>query len=214
MILIIDYGMGNLRSVEKAFHKLGFSAKVSSQKAELEKAKGIVLPGVGAFGDCIRNLKELGLIERIREFIKAGRPYLGICLGYQILFDESEEFGKSKGLGIFAGRVKKFSDQMPDPSASRGAFLKVPHMGWNQIEKKKEHPVLEGIESGSSFYFVHSYYPVPEDQSLITTETEYGIKFASSIGKGKLFACQFHPEKSQANGLALLKNFGKMVEDK
>jgi len=211
MILIIDYGMGNLRSVEKAFQKLGFPVKVSSRKTEIEEADGIILPGVGAFGDCIRNLKQLDLIEPLKEFIQAGKPYLGICLGYQILFEESEEFGRSKGLGIFQGKVIKFSEQMPDPDAAPGALLKVPHMGWNQIEKKKNHPALEGMESGSSFYFVHSYYPAPKDKSLVATETEYGIKFASSIAQGNLFACQFHPEKSQANGLALLNNFGKMV---
>ncbi len=210
MILIIDYGMGNLRSVEKAFQKLGFPAKVSNSKAELEKAEGIVLPGVGAFADCIKNLQGLGLIEPIVKWIKADRPFLGICLGYQILFEDSEEFGLTKGLGIFKGRVKKFSEAMPDPS-SPGAFLKVPHMGWNQVRIMKDCPVLQGIESGSSYYFVHSFYPAPEDKSLIATETEYGIKFASSIAQGNLFACQFHPEKSQAKGLALLKNFGRMA---
>lgn len=209
-ILIIDYGMGNLRSVEKAFESLGYVVEVSGEGFAFERADGIVLPGVGAFPDCIKNLEERGLIERIKEWVKAGRPFLGICLGYQILFEESEEFGRSKGLGIFGGRVKRFREDMRDPDFE-DAFLKVPHMGWNQIEKKKEHPVLEGIGSGASFYFVHSYYVEPLDKGLITTETSYGISFASSIGEGKVFACQFHPEKSQRNGLALLKNFGKMV---
>lgn len=211
MILIIDYGMGNLRSVEKAFHKLGFPAQVSSSRAEIEKAEGMVLPGVGAFADCVKNLNGLGLIEPITEWIKADRPFLGICLGYQILFEESEEFGPSKGLGIFKGRVKKFPENLPDPQTGPGAFLKVPHMGWNQVKILKDHPVLQGIPSGAGFYFVHSYFVEPLDKNLVATETDYGTAFASGIASGNLFASQFHPEKSQANGLALLKNFGRMV---
>lgn len=208
--MIVDYGMGNLRSVEKAFQKLGFEAKVSASKSALNKAQGVVLPGVGAFRDCVRNLKKLGLVDSLKEWIKSGQPFLGICLGYQVLFEESEEFGLSKGLGIFPGRVKKFSETMPDRQA-QGAFLKVPHMGWNQIQIVQKHPVLKGLKSGSSFYFVHSYFPAPKNKSLIATETEYGIEFASSIAQGNLFASQFHPEKSQANGLRLLQNFGELA---
>ncbi len=212
--MIVDYGMGNLRSVEKAFHKLGYSAQISSQPNDVKKAQGLVLPGVGAFKDCIENLKKMGLIESLVEFIHSGKPFLGICLGYQILFTESEEFGPCPGLGIFKGKVKRFPEDMPDPDAEKGGVLKVPHMGWNQIWIVKEHPVLEGIPSGSYFYFVHSYYVEPEDKAIIATETEYGIKFASSIAYENIFACQFHPEKSQRRGLKLLDNFAKLVYKK
>jgi imidazole glycerol-phosphate synthase subunit HisH len=210
MILIIDYGMGNLRSVEKAFHKLGFAAEVSGDPAALTRAQGMVLPGVGAFADCMKNLQKLGLIEPVTKWIQADRPFLGICLGFQVLFEESEEFGPTKGLGIFSGKVIKFSDTMPDP-ATKGGHLKVPHMGWNTIELAQPTPALEGLQPASSFYFVHSYYPEPADNSLVATWTEYGVRFASSIAAGNLFASQFHPEKSQANGLRLLKNFGELV---
>jgi imidazole glycerol-phosphate synthase subunit HisH len=212
MIVVVDYGMGNLRSVEKAFLKLGHRVKVTSSPKEVEQADGIVLPGVGAFPDCMKNLQKFELINPIRDGIKSGRPFLGICLGYQLLFEESDEFGPCKGLGIFKGRVKRFSDKMPDPDAAKGAFLKVPHMGWNRVEVKKPHPVLEGIESGSFYYFVHSYYVDPEDRSLIATSTDYGIEFASSIAKDNVFASQFHPEKSQKKGLKLLGNFAGLVE--
>ena len=212
MIVVVDYGMGNLRSVEKAFLKLGHRVKVTSSPKEVEQAKGIVLPGVGAFPDCMKNLQKLELVGPILEAIRSGKPFLGICLGYQLLFEESDEFGPSKGLGIFKGGVKRFSDKMPDPDAPKGAFLKVPHMGWNKVEVKKAHPVLEGIGSGSFYYFVHSYYVDPEDKSLIATSTDYGTEFASSIAQGNIFASQFHPEKSQKKGLKLLDNFANLVE--
>jgi len=213
MIVVVDYGMGNLRSVEKAFLKVGRPAKVSSAAKDVEKAEGIVLPGVGAFPDCMKNLERCGLIGPIVEGIRQGKPFLGICLGFQILFEESEEFGPARGLGIFAGRVKRFSDRMKNPDA-QGGFLKVPHMGWNQVEVKNRHPALKGIESGSFFYFVHSYYVEPLDQSLVATATDYGIDFASSIGKDNVFASQFHPEKSQQKGLKLLANFAQMADNK
>jgi len=213
MIVVVDYGMGNLRSVEKAFHKLGWQAKISSEPEEVAEAEGLVLPGVGAFPDCIRNLKELDLMEPLLDFLGTGRPFLGICLGYQILFTESEEFGSSPGLKIFPGRVRRFSEKMPAPEGGE-RFLKVPHMGWNRVEILKPHPVLEGIESGSYFYFVHSYYVEPEDKGLVACETEYGIRFASAIAQDNLFACQFHPEKSQKKGLKLLDNFARLVYKK
>jgi imidazole glycerol-phosphate synthase subunit HisH len=211
MIAVVDYGMGNLRSVEKAFLKLGHRVKVTSLPKEVEAAEAIVLPGVGAFPDCMKNLKKYELIDPILQGIKSGKPFLGICLGYQLLFEESDEFGPSRGLGIFKGKVKRFNEKMPDPDAN-GAFLKVPHMGWNKVEIKQKHPVLEGIESGSFYYFVHSYYVDPDDKSLIATTTDYGIEFASSIAKGNIFASQFHPEKSQKKGLKLLDNFARMAE--
>ena len=212
MIVVVDYGMGNLRSVEKAFLKLGRHVKVSGSPGDVEKAKGIVLPGVGAFPDCMKNLQKFKLTNPILEGIRQGKPFLGICLGYQLLFEESDEFGPCKGLAVFKGRVKRFPDKMPDPDAKKDAFLKVPHMGWNRVQIQKQHPVLAGIEPGSFFYFVHSYYVEPGDKSLIATSTDYGIEFASSIAKDNLFASQFHPEKSQKKGLKLLDNFADLVE--
>jgi len=211
MIVIVDYGMGNLRSVEKGFLRVGYSAMVSSSAKDIENAKGIVLPGVGAFGDCIRNLEKLGLIEVIKEGIYGGKWFLGICLGYQVLFEESEEFVRTRGMGIFKGRVKRFEAEMRD---EEGGFLKVPHIGWNQVEVVKAHPIFEGIESGDYFYFVHSYYVEPMDKELILTTTDYGVRFASGIASKNVIAFQFHPEKSQSKGLVLLKNFAKLVYDK
>jgi glutamine amidotransferase len=214
MIVVVDYGMGNLRSVEKAFLKLGHEVKVTSSPRDVEDAAGVVLPGVGAFPDCIKNLDKFGLINPILNAIKKGKPFLGICLGYQMLFEESDEFGPSKGLGVFAGKVKRFDDRMKDPASQNGSFLKVPHMGWNGVSVQKKHPALEGIASGNFFYFVHSYYVDPKDKGLIATLTDYGINFASSIAKDNVFATQFHPEKSQQKGLKLLTNFVAMVEEK
>lgn len=211
MIVVVDYGMGNLRSVEKAFQKLGHEVKVTGSARELEDARGVVLPGVGAFPDCIRNLERFGLVKPILNAIKSGKPFLGICLGYQMLFEESEEFGPAEGLAVFKGKVKRFSDKMLDPSSGADAFLKVPHVGWNAVQVKKSHPVLQGIDSGSFYYFVHSYYVDPADKSMVTTTTDYGIDFASSIGKDNVFATQFHPEKSRQKGLQLLGNFAKMA---
>jgi len=209
MLVLVDYGMGNLRSVEKAFLKLGYRIKVSSSASEVENASAIVLPGVGAFPDCVKNLDRFGLITPLLNAIKQGKPFLGICLGYQVLFEESEEFGPCQGLGVFAGKVKRFSDHMPDPGSKNGAFLKVPHMGWNAVKVRKKHPALDSIDSGSFFYFVHSYYVAPADQSLVATVTDYGIDFASSIARDNVIATQFHPEKSQHKGLKLLDNFAK-----
>ena len=201
-IVIIDYGMGNLRNVQKSFEWIGFRAKVTRNKKEMEKASAIVLPGVGAFKDCIENLEKFGLIDPLIRSIEKGKPYLGICLGLQILFSESEEFGSQKGLDLIEGRVVKFR---PDPEH------KVPHMGWNTLEKAREVPILQGIENGDFFYFVHSYYVTPKETQWISTFTHYGIQFVSSIWKDNLFATQFHPEKSQQKGLRILENFAKSI---
>jgi len=211
MIAIVDYGMGNLRSVDKAFKKLGFETQVTGDRQEIEKAEGIVLPGVGAFKDCMDNLANLNLIDPIVESIKKGKPFLGICLGLQLLFSESEEFGVHKGLGIIKGRVKRFPTDLSDSGSSNGR-LKIPHMGWNRIKIINKSPIYDGIDDGSYFYFVHSYYVIPEDRNVIATETYYGIKFVSSIWQENIFATQFHPEKSQKMGLMVLRNFGNLVE--
>lgn len=200
MIVVVDYGMGNLRSVQKGFEKVGFEALVSSDAKAIENASKIVLPGVGAFRDCMRNLEERGLAEPVLRQIEKGKPFLGICLGLQLLFDESEEFGVHKGLGVIRGKVRRFSGLN---------HLKVPHMGWNSVKKVKDAPLLAGIEDESYFYFVHSYYILPEEDVAATT-TDYGLEFVSSIWKDNIFACQFHPEKSQSDGLKILKAFGEL----
>jgi imidazole glycerol-phosphate synthase subunit HisH len=202
MIAIVDYGMGNLRSVQKGFERVGYEAEVTRDIGRIASARGVVLPGVGAFHACMENLARFGLVEPIRDAIVKQKPFLGICLGFQLLFSESEEFGKQEGLDLFPGKVVGFH---PDNG------LKVPHMGWNRIEKKKESPFLEGLASGDYVYFVHSFYVVPETSSLIATTTDYGGPFVSSIATDRLFACQFHPEKSQEIGLRILANFGRFV---
>jgi glutamine amidotransferase len=205
MISIIDYGMGNLRSVEKGFLKVGVNVKVTSRPEDIESADGVVLPGVGAFKDCMKELKNLDLIEATVNAIKKGKPYLGICLGLQVLFSESEEFGKCRGLDIFRGKVVKFEF---------GIGLKIPQMGWNVINIRKDNPLYEGIPDKSYFYFVHSYYVAPDEENIVATTTDYGVEFTSSVWKDNIFAVQFHPEKSQALGLQLLKNFGNIVYGK
>jgi len=201
-IVIVDYGMGNLRNVQKAFEKIGSAAKLTRNKNEIERASAIVLPGVGAFKDCMENLEKHGLVEPLLRSVEKGKPYLGICLGLQILFSESEEFGSHKGLNLINGKVVRF---VPGPEH------KVPHMGWNTIEKEKEIPVLQGIESGDFFYFVHSYYVIPDQGQWVSSLTTYGKPFVSSIWKENLFATQFHPEKSQQKGLRILENFVKSI---
>jgi glutamine amidotransferase len=203
-IAIIDYGMGNLRSVQKGLERVGFPAEVTRDATRIEAAAGVVLPGVGAFGACMDNLRTYGLIDTVRHVISRGTPFLGICLGMQLLFEESEEFGPVPGLGIFPGRVVRFPD-MSD--------LKVPHMGWNQIRKLQNPPHLRGIDDGAFVYFVHSYYVVPTDPALTATTTEYGIEFTSAIARDNVFATQYHPEKSQAVGLKILQNFGALVAE-
>jgi len=202
MIAVVDYGMGNLRSVQKGLERAGCDAAVTRDPAKIESARGVVLPGVGAFNACMKNLGKFGLIEPIREIVRRNRPFLGICLGFQLLFSESEEFGRQKGLDLFPGKVVGFQS---------GENLKVPHMGWNQIRKEKDSPFLEGLASGDYVYFVHSFYVVPEDRSVVATTTDYGEPFVSSIATETLFACQFHPEKSQELGLRILANFGRFV---
>jgi len=203
MIAIIDYGMGNLRSVQKGFERAGFEAQVTRDIGQITSARGVVLPGVGAFRACMENLARFELIDPIREVVRQKKPFLGICLGFQLLFSESEEFGLRRGLDLLPGRVVGFKP-------NNG--LKIPHMGWNRIDKKKESPFLEGISTGDYVYFVHSYYVVPEEPSLTSTTTDYGNPFVSSIALDHLFACQFHPEKSQEIGLRILANFGRFVE--
>lgn len=205
-VTIIDYGMGNLRSVQKGFEKVGLSALVTADPREVERADRLVLPGVGAFRDCMENLRQGGFVEPILRHAESGRPFLGICLGLQLLFTESEEFGRHRGLDIIPGRVVRF------PVELRGGedALKVPHMGWNQIAIRRPAPILQGIEDGASVYFVHSYYVVPEEESTVATVTDYGITFCSAVWRDNIMATQFHPEKSQQVGLQILKNFGKM----
>lgn len=198
MIAIIDYDMGNLKSVSKAFTQIGANACVTRDPKKIKEAQKIVLPGVGAFSKCMENLANYGLIEFLKDEIKRGKKFLGICLGFQLLFDESEEFGPSKGLGILPGKVKRFQGK-----------VKVPHIGWNQIRQKKKSILFKEISDESFFYFVHSYYVVPQDPQLIASETDYGISFCSSIEKDNILACQFHPEKSQRLGLKILENFAR-----
>lgn len=202
MIVIIDYGMGNLKSVFKAFRKIGIESKISSDPSDIDKATAIVLPGVGAFRDCIHNLSKLNLMEAILKSIRSGKPYLGICLGLQILFSESEEFGASSGLGIFSGRVVRFPDN----------GLKIPHMGWNTVTIRKRPPLFNDIGDNSFFYFVHSYYVAPQDSSVVAGTTDYGNEFTSMVWKDNIVATQFHPEKSQQLGLKVLKRFGEFVK--
>jgi imidazole glycerol-phosphate synthase subunit HisH len=205
MIAIIDYGMGNLRSVQKGLERAGSEAVVSRDLGQIESARGVVLPGVGAFSACMENLEKFGLIEPIQSVVRRRKPFLGICLGFQLLFSESEEFGPQPGLDLFPGKVVGFR---PDTN------LKVPHMGWNRLEKKMQSPFLEGIASGDYVYFVHSFYVAPEDDSIVATTTDYGEAFASSIATETLFACQFHPEKSQEIGLRILANFARFANSR
>jgi imidazole glycerol-phosphate synthase subunit HisH len=203
MIAIIDYGMGNLRSVQKGFERMGREAVVTRDPRTILDAGKVVLPGVGAFPDCMRNLEEYGLIDAVHKSIVSGKPFLGICLGLQLLFTESEEFGISKGLDIIKGRVIRFK-------GAEFKDLKIPHMGWNSASIKRRPPAMADVPNNNYFYFVHSFHVVPEDKGVVATTTNYGIDFISSIWKDNIFAVQFHPEKSQALGLSILKHFGEM----
>lgn len=203
MIAIVDYGMGNLRSVHKAFEMVGHQAVVTREPKEIDRATHVVLPGVGAFGDCMDNLIHYQLDEPIRRAIHDGKPFLGICLGLQLLFTESEEFGTHEGLKILPGRIRR----IPAPSGTSKGF-KIPHMGWNTISIRQPSPILEGIAPESYVYFVHSYYVLPDDSDVTCTVTEYGVPFVSSVWKNNIFATQFHPEKSQRVGLRIFRNFG------
>lgn len=202
MIAIIDYGMGNLRSVQKALEAVGADARVSSEASVILDADAVVLPGVGAFKDCMDNLEKLGLIEVVQKSIQSGKPFLGICLGLQLLFDESIEFGTVQGLGILPGKVMRF--HLDDPT------LKVPHMGWNTVNVRKPSPLFDSIDAHPYYYFVHSYYVVPEDTGIVATTTDYGGEFVSGIQHDNVHAFQFHPEKSQKQGLAMLEKFARL----
>ncbi|MBM4001828.1 MAG: imidazole glycerol phosphate synthase subunit HisH [Planctomycetes bacterium] len=201
MISIIDYQMGNLRSVQKALEHLGESAQFVSDRSGVLGADKLILPGVGAFADAIAELRRRDLIGPIREVIERGTPFLGICLGLQLLFDVSYEDGEHQGLGILRGDVRRFELSAP---------CKVPHMGWNQVRVLQPCPLLHGIEDGAFFYFVHSYYVTPVDPSVVALQTDYGHPFCSMIARGSLFGTQFHPEKSQRDGLRLLANFAQL----
>jgi glutamine amidotransferase len=201
MITIVDYGMGNLRSVQKGFEKVGAEARITDQPDAVAHADKLVLPGVGAFADAMAGLRARGLVDPILQHIRLDRPFLGICLGLQMLFAKSYEDGEHEGLGVLDGEVVRFA-QRDD--------LKVPHMGWNQLRVRRRAPVLENIADGSHVYFVHSYYVVCRDPELVATETDYAGPFASSVWRGNLFATQFHPEKSQSVGLSLLRNFASL----
>ena len=207
-IAIIDYGMGNLRNVQKAFEHIGVMARISSQAADLEQASGLVLPGVGAFGDAMANLRHTGLVQPLRRLTAGGKPLLGICLGLQLLFEESEEMGVHAGLGILPGRVKRFEQ------AADGVPLKVPHIGWNQLHLTQEgarNALLRGVPDASYAYFVHSYYALSADETHVLATTDYGIDFASVVGAGHVYGAQPHPEKSQEVGLRLLGNYADSV---
>jgi glutamine amidotransferase len=203
-IAIIDYGAGNLRSVEKAFQKVGVDAEITKDKNTIRGAKGIVFPGVGSFDSAISELRTQSLEGVVEEAIALGKPFLGICLGMQHLFESSEE-GKAKGLAILPGSVKKFAF-----AGSPWASLSIPHMGWNRLLFKHKAPIFEGIEEGTMFYFAHSYYAVPKDEMIVATRTDYGIEFVSAVWKDNIYGIQFHPEKSGEAGLKLLKNFGNL----
>lgn len=204
MIAIIDYDIGNLRSVQKAFERVGGDARLIRTPDELARADKVVLPGVAAFGDAIRELHALGLVEPLRQAVAAGMPYLGFCLGLQLLFEVSYEDGEHRGLGILAGEVVRFEFDQP---ADAGRRLSVPHMGWNQIRPSAPCPLLDGVENGAYVYFAHSYHVVPADETVVATTTDYGTPFVSAVWRDNLFATQFHPEKSQAVGLRILRNF-------
>ncbi len=204
MIALIDYGSGNLRSVHKALRSLEADVRLATRPEEIKDATAVVLPGVGAFDDCLNALRKQELVEVCREFIKSGRPFLGICIGYQALFEKSEEFNScAVGLSLFQGKVVRFVET---------TGLKIPQIGWNQIEiVQPDCPIFRGIRNGSYFYFVHSFFPQPVDQSIVAARTDYGQTFASAIWRDNVFATQFHPEKSQQVGLQLLKNFVELT---
>jgi len=207
MITIIDYEMGNLRSVAKAFENLGFAARISADPKDLRDTDKIVLPGVGAFRDCIQNLRQGGFVDPLLAHIEAGRPMLGICVGMQMLFDESEEFGLHQGLGLIPGRVVRFPDGMQEA----GERLKVPHMGWNSIRIQRPAPIFQGFADGSYVYFVHSYYCAADHPEHVAASCRYGdVTFCAALWRDNLMATQFHPEKSQAVGLKIFENFGKL----
>ncbi len=205
MIALLDYGSGNLRSVHKSLLKVGAEVRLVQRPEQIGDARGLVLPGVGAFDDCLHALRQQELLDAAKDFITTGKPFLGICVGYQALFERSEEFNScAAGLGVFKGSVVRFSEK---------PGLKIPQIGWNQLEiVPTDCPLYRGIANGSYVYFVHSFYPQPADASIIATRTDYGDNFASSVWRDNVFATQFHPEKSQLVGLRLLKNFVELTK--
>lgn len=207
MIAIIDYDIGNLRSVQKALEHVGADAQLITKPEQLDGADKVVLPGVAAFGDAIEELRSMGLVEPLREVVADGMPFLGFCLGLQMLFDTSSENGENDGLGILPGKVVRFDFSSSELASHR---LSIPHMGWNQLRIDKRCPMLDGIDDGAYVYFAHSYHVVPDDKAVIATTTDYGHEFVSSVWKDNIFATQFHPEKSQAIGMRLLENFVKL----
>jgi len=199
-VLVIDYGAGNLRSVTNAIAKLGYEPRMTDSAKDLKRARAVILPGVGAAAEAMKNLTRLGLVEPIREYVAGGQPFFGVCLGLQVLLSTSEEQGRHECLAIVSGSVKRF------PGA-----LKTPHMGWNQVKQIRKHRVFDGIADDTNFYFVHSYFAAPEDRSIVVGETDYGVTFCSAIARGNLLATQFHPEKSGEAGLRLYDNFLKLA---
>lgn len=202
MIAIIDYKAGNLTSVRLAFEYMGIECEVTDDPSRILAADRVIFPGVGAAGEAMRNLNEMGLIDTLKTVVSSGTPFLGICLGTQVIFEFSEEDGGTPCIGLIPGSVKRFTPSDP--------MCKIPQMGWNTVRLKQMHPLFDSIEDGSEFYFVHSYYPAPSDASYIVGETDYAdVRFASAVGKGNLFATQFHPERSGRIGLQMLKNFSR-----
>jgi len=200
MVAIVDYQMGNLHSVQKACAQAGLKSKLVNQAADIRRAKAVILPGVGAFGQAMQHLTSRRLIKALKEAAASGKPFLGICLGMQLLFDYSEEFGRHEGLGLLAGKVVPFPKK-----------LKVPHMGWNQIALQQKSPFFQGVPNNAYMYFVHSFYCVPEDPKVVLTTTDYGQSFASAVGREHICGIQFHPEKSQNTGLTIYRNLAKML---
>ena len=216
MIAILDYGMGNLRSVEKAFERIGAQARITRRPEHIRDAEALVLPGVGAFARAMENLRLARLDGVVLDFVRGGGPFLGICLGQQLLFEASEEFGLTEGLGVVPGRVLRFQGPAFAPDRTRTSDvppLKVPHMGWNELRLRDACPLFKGIANGAMAYFVHSYFGLPRDATWVAATTEYGLSFASALWKENVYACQFHPEKSGQVGLQILANFSQVVKD-
>jgi len=207
-VALVDYGAGNLRSVAKALERAGLRVDVTDDPARVEGADAVVLPGVGAFADAVDALRKSGLEDAVKRAVDDGRPYLGLCFGLQLLFEEGEEHGVTKGFGLFGGRVERFPDVGQD-----GQRLLVPHIGWNEVRFSGSHPMLKGLPEREHYYFVHSYRPVPSDESIVVGRADYGGDFACAIAKGSVFAVQFHPEKSQHSGRRLLEAYRAWVEE-
>ncbi len=208
VVAVVDYGAGNLRSVQKAMLRSEMDARITADPDEVRRAEGVVLPGVGAFADAMRELTDAGLVDAMKDALASGTPYLGICFGLQLLFEEGDEHGITKGLGILGGRVERFPD-----TDSNGAPLCVPHIGWNEVVYRGDHPMLDHLPERDHYYFVHSYRPVPRDESIVVGTTQYGGEFASAVATGSVFAVQFHPEKSQQAGRRMLDAFRSWIQE-